>query len=131
MSGGARIAGAPISSWGIIEIPDWGYQMPAERVLREAASLGLAAIEAGPEDLLPREPAEVSKVLAKYELSAPGVRDRRGAGRDALRRTTPVRTLLVGRSSFWPSPSPAKARAPDLSGVVSRENHDSLLTMKI
>src|SRR3712207_7668230 len=60
----ARIAGAPVS-WGVIEIPDWGYQMPAERVLREAASLGLAAVEAGPEDLLPRDPSEVSAVLAE------------------------------------------------------------------
>jgi inosose dehydratase len=66
-----RVAGAPVS-WGVIEIPDWGYQMPADRVLREAASLGLAAVEAGPEDLLPRDPAEVSKVLAKYELSLVG-----------------------------------------------------------
>ena len=71
MNGDARIAGAPVS-WGVIEIPDWGYQMPADRVLREAASLGLAAVEAGPEDLLPRDPAEVSKVLAKYELSLVG-----------------------------------------------------------
>jgi MFS family permease len=33
----------------VIEIPDWGYQMPAERLLREAASVGLEAMEAGPE----------------------------------------------------------------------------------
>ena len=67
----ARIAGAPVS-WGVIEIPDWGYQMPADRVLREAASLGLAAVEAGPEDLLPRDPAEVSEVLAGYGLGLVG-----------------------------------------------------------
>ncbi|HSK99148.1 MAG TPA: TIM barrel protein [Rubrobacteraceae bacterium] len=67
----ARIAGAPVS-WGVIEIPDWGYQMPAERVLREAASLGLAAVEAGPEGLLPSDPAEVSEVLAGYGLSLVG-----------------------------------------------------------
>ena len=71
MNEDARIAGAPVS-WGVIEIPDWGYQMPADRVLREAASLGLAAVEAGPEELLPRDPAEVSKMLAKYELSLVG-----------------------------------------------------------
>jgi inosose dehydratase len=71
VSTGARIAGAPVS-WGVIEIPEWGYQMPADRVLREAASLGLAAVEAGPEDLLPRDPAEVSKVLARYGLSLVG-----------------------------------------------------------
>jgi inosose dehydratase len=67
----ARVAGAPVS-WGIIEIPDWGYQMPADRVLREAASLGLSAVEAGPEELLPRDPAEVSEMLAGYGLSLVG-----------------------------------------------------------
>jgi inosose dehydratase len=66
-----RIAGAPVS-WGVIEIPDWGCQMPAERVLREASALGLAAVEAGPEELLPRDPAEVSELLAEYELSLVG-----------------------------------------------------------
>ena len=71
MNGDARIAGAPVS-WGVIEIPDWGYQMPADRVLREAAGLGLAAVEAGPEDLLPRDPVEVAEVLAKYDLSLVG-----------------------------------------------------------
>jgi inosose dehydratase len=59
-------------SWGVIEIPDWGYQMPADRVLREAAALGLAAIEAGPEGLLPRDPTEVSNTLAGYGLSLVG-----------------------------------------------------------
>jgi inosose dehydratase len=67
----ARIAGAPVS-WGVIEIPDWGYQMPADRVLREAASLGLAAVEAGPETLLGRDPAKVSEVLSGYDLSLVG-----------------------------------------------------------
>ena len=67
----ARVAGAPVS-WGIIEVPDWGYQMPADRVLREAASLGLPAVEAGPEELLPRDPAEVSEMLAGYGLSLVG-----------------------------------------------------------
>jgi hypothetical protein len=36
------IAGAPIS-WGVIEIPDWGHQMDRDRVLREAAAVGLEA----------------------------------------------------------------------------------------
>ena len=54
MNNDARIAGAPVS-WGVIEVPDWGYQMPAERVLREAAALGLAAVEAGPVGPLPRD----------------------------------------------------------------------------
>ncbi len=69
MSG--RIAGAPVS-WGVIEIPDWGYQMPADRVLKEASSLGLPAVEAGPEGLLPADPAEVSDLLAGYDLGLVG-----------------------------------------------------------
>jgi inosose dehydratase len=48
MSREARVAGAPIS-WGVIEIPGWGYQMPADRLLGEAATVGLEAMEAGPE----------------------------------------------------------------------------------
>jgi inosose dehydratase len=85
MRGETRIAGAPVS-WGVIEVPDWGYQMPADRVLREAASLGLAAMEAGPEGLLPRDPSEVSDLLSAHGMSLvggfvpavlhePGVRD--------------------------------------------------------
>ena len=66
-----RIAGAPVS-WGVIEIPDWGYQMPADRVLKEASSLGLPAVEAGPEGLLPADPAEVSDLLAGYGLGLVG-----------------------------------------------------------
>lgn len=69
MSG--RIAGAPVS-WGVIEIPDWGYQMPADRVLEEAASLGLPAVEAGPEGLLPPDPSEVSDLLDGYGLGLVG-----------------------------------------------------------
>ncbi len=69
MSG--RIAGAPVS-WGVIEIPDWGYQMPADRVLEEAASLGLTAVEAGPEGLLPPDPSEVSDLLDGYGLGLVG-----------------------------------------------------------
>ncbi len=68
---GARIAGAPVS-WGVIEVPDWGYQMPADRVLREAAALGLTAMEAGPQGLLPQDPSEVSQVLGGHGLKLVG-----------------------------------------------------------
>jgi inosose dehydratase len=67
----ARVAGAPVS-WGVIEIPDWGYQMPADRVLKEASSLGLTAVEAGPEGLLPRDPAAVRELLSRYDLELVG-----------------------------------------------------------
>lgn len=67
----ARIAGAPVS-WGVIEIPDWGYQMSVDRVLREASSLGLSAMEAGPEGFLPEDPDEVSSILDRYGLGFVG-----------------------------------------------------------
>ncbi len=66
-----RVAGAPIS-WGVIEIPDWGYQMPADRLLREAASVGLEAMEAGPEDFLPPDPEEVRALLSGHGLGLVG-----------------------------------------------------------
>jgi len=66
-----RIAGAPVS-WGVIEIPDWGYQMPADRVLKEASSLGIGAVEAGPEGLLPADPNAVSDLLYRYGLGLVG-----------------------------------------------------------
>ena len=71
MSQEPRVAGAPIS-WGVIEIPDWGYQMPAGRLLREAASVGLEAMEAGPEDFLPADPDEVRALLSEHGLGLVG-----------------------------------------------------------
>ncbi len=49
-----RIAGAPIS-WGVCEVPGWGWQMSAPRVLAEMAELGLAATEFGPDGFLSPE----------------------------------------------------------------------------
>jgi inosose dehydratase len=63
-----KIAGAPIS-WGVCEVPGWGYQLPVERVLREMAELGLTATELGPAGFLPAEPAPL---LAGYGLTALG-----------------------------------------------------------
>jgi inosose dehydratase len=71
MNPSPSVAGAPIS-WGVIEIPEWGYQMPSDRLLREAAAIGLTAMEAGPEGFLPEDPAEVSRVLARHDLGLVG-----------------------------------------------------------
>jgi inosose dehydratase len=66
-----RVAGAPIS-WGVCEVPDWGYQMEAERVLDEAARLGLTAVEAGPDGFLPADPEEMASLLSGYGLELVG-----------------------------------------------------------
>ncbi|MDQ3362568.1 MAG: sugar phosphate isomerase/epimerase, partial [Actinomycetota bacterium] len=67
----SRVAGAPIS-WGVNEVPGWGHQMNAERVLGEAASLGLSAVEAGPESFLPADPADASRLLSAHGLRLVG-----------------------------------------------------------
>ena len=51
-----KIAGAPIS-WGVCEVPGWGYQLSPERVLAEMTQVGLAATELGPAGFLPNDPA--------------------------------------------------------------------------
>jgi inosose dehydratase len=47
-----RVAGAPIS-WGVCEVPGWGHQLAAERVLAEMRDVGLVATEFGPDGFLP------------------------------------------------------------------------------
>lgn len=67
----ARIAGAPIS-WGVCEVPGWGHQLAADRVLREMRELGLAATEFGPQGFLPDAPQERAAYLAEHGLQAVG-----------------------------------------------------------
>src|SRR5215207_6448520 len=66
-----RVAGAPIS-WGVCEVPGWGYQMDAERVLDEAAGLGLTALEAGPDGFFPGKPQEMADLLSEHGLELVG-----------------------------------------------------------
>jgi inosose dehydratase len=66
-----RVAGAPIS-WGVCEVPGWGYQLPADRVLAEMAAVGLTATEFGPAGYLPADPVQRSRLLAGHALSAAG-----------------------------------------------------------
>lgn len=62
-----RIAGAPIT-WGVCEVPGWGYQMSPERVLSEMAGLGLTATELGPRGYLPDDPDNLKALLSRYSL---------------------------------------------------------------
>ncbi len=71
MTDSNRIAGAPIS-WGVCEVPGWGYQLPADRVLTEMSGLGLAATELGPDGFLPGDPDQLASVLADHHLTAVG-----------------------------------------------------------
>lgn len=66
-----KIAGAPIS-WGVCEVPGWGYQLHRDRVLSEMRGAGLTATELGPDGFLPTEPAELTAVLDAQGLSCVG-----------------------------------------------------------
>ena len=66
-----RIAGAPIS-WGVCEVPGWGYQLTPERVLAEMHDAGLSATELGPDGFLPGDPGELTALLGSHGLSCVG-----------------------------------------------------------
>jgi inosose dehydratase len=66
-----RIAGAPIS-WGVCEVPGWGYQLGPDKVLAEMREVGLLATELGPDGFLPAEPDAMATVLAQHGLQAVG-----------------------------------------------------------
>ncbi|MGH2751808.1 MAG: TIM barrel protein [Actinomycetota bacterium] len=62
-----RIAGAPIT-WGVCEVPGWGYQLPPERVLQEMSEIGLRATELGPDGYLPTDAPGLRDTLARHHL---------------------------------------------------------------
>ena len=66
-----RIAGAPIS-WGVCEVPGWGYQLSADRVLSEMRQAGLTATELGPDGFLPGDTAALTALLGGFGLSCVG-----------------------------------------------------------
>ena len=66
-----RIAGAPIS-WGVCEVPGWGWQIDAATVLGQMRKVGLVATEFGPDGFLPDEPEDKAKTLADRGLRAVG-----------------------------------------------------------
>jgi inosose dehydratase len=66
-----RVAGAPIS-WGVCEVPGWGYQLDATTVLTQMRELGLAATEFGPDGFLATDPVEKADQLRSYVLRAVG-----------------------------------------------------------
>ncbi|MDD7465091.1 MAG: sugar phosphate isomerase/epimerase [Actinomycetaceae bacterium] len=66
-----KIAGAPIS-WGVCEVPNWGYQMEPKRVLGEMKELGLTATEFGPQGWLPVDPEGRAAAVKDFALKPVG-----------------------------------------------------------
>ena len=66
-----RVATAPIS-WGVCEVPGWGYQLPVHRVLAEMRSAGFTHTELGSLGYLPTEPSDLRGTLEGNGLSLLG-----------------------------------------------------------
>jgi inosose dehydratase len=56
------------ASWGVSDVPGWGHQLDAERVLSEAAAVGEGAIEAGPPGFLPDRSDLAKPMLKRHRL---------------------------------------------------------------
>ena len=98
-----KIAGAPIS-WGVCEVPGWGYQLSSDRVLAEMREAGLTATELGPEGFLP---TDTDAAHHAAERIRPGLRGRvrpRGAVQGRPRSRS---TISPDRWSRWWPPVPA------------------------
>jgi inosose dehydratase len=66
-----RIAAAPIS-WGVCEVPGWGFQLGLDTVLTQMREIGIAATEFGPDGFLPDAPADKASTLERHGLAAVG-----------------------------------------------------------
>jgi inosose dehydratase len=66
-----RLAAAPIS-WGVCEVPGWGHQLDRDRVLDDAARLGLREIEAGPPGFLPADAREARELVERRGMRVIG-----------------------------------------------------------
>ena len=66
-----RLAAGPIS-WGVCEVPGWGVMLPADRVLAEMVSLGIAGTELGAPGFLPAEPDALRTALERHGLRLAG-----------------------------------------------------------
>jgi inosose dehydratase len=112
-----RIAGAPIS-WGVCEVPGWGYQLMPDRVLKEMREVGLAATEIGPEGFLPGEPEAMAQTLAHHDLNAVG-------GFTPLLLHVPEHDPLPEVEQLLKSYAASNADVLVLSAITGQDGYDS------
>jgi len=112
-----KIAGAPIS-WGVCEVPGWGYQLAPDRVLTEMQQVGLAATEFGPDGFLPSDPAAMAALLAARHLAAVG-------GFTPVVLHEPGRDPAPGIERLLDSYDAAHAGVLVLSAATGRDGYDT------
>jgi inosose dehydratase len=116
-----KIAGAPIS-WGVCEVPGWGYQLPPDRVLTEMREVGLSATELGPDGFLPREPDAMAHVLSRHRLQAVG-------GFTPLLLHVPAHDPVPEVDRLLDAYVASNARVLVLSAVTGAEGYDARPTL--
>jgi inosose dehydratase len=62
-----KVGNAPVS-WGVMEVADWGEQIPYRKVLDEITEAGYAGTELGPYGYFPTEPNELTAELSTRGL---------------------------------------------------------------
>lgn len=62
-----KVGNAPVS-WGVMEVADWGEQIPYGKVLDEIAEAGYAGTELGPYGYFPTDPTELTPELSRRRL---------------------------------------------------------------
>jgi inosose dehydratase len=112
-----RIAGAPIS-WGLCEVPGWGYQLSPTRVLSEMRGLGLVATEFGPPGFLEADANSRVAQLAEYGLGAVG-------GFHVAVLHDPGHDPLPGVDAFVDECLAAKAGMVVLAAGTGRDGYDA------
>src|SRR6185503_2392160 len=66
-----KVAAAPIT-WGVCELPHWGAELNADRVLDEMAAAGFQGTELGAPGFLPQNPELLRGALRKRSLQLVG-----------------------------------------------------------
>jgi len=62
-----KVGNAPVS-WGVMEVADWGEQVPYRKVLDEITEAGYAGTELGPFGYFPTEPKQLTSELSARRL---------------------------------------------------------------
>ncbi|KAB1644939.1 sugar phosphate isomerase/epimerase family protein [Gulosibacter chungangensis] len=119
------IAAAPIS-WGICDVPNWGIQLDADRVLAEMRELGITATETGPLGFLPANPDAARDSLERVGMRAVGSYDgfvlHQDGWRDALLAAAePVKRLGGSVLVFAVLPAPGDYSGDPGLGAEERD----------
>jgi inosose dehydratase len=114
-----RLAAAPIS-WGVCEVPGWGFQLERDKVLDDAVRLGLRDIEAGPPGFLPSDARE-----ARDLVTARGMRVIGGFVTAVLHSSERLEADLVAldRQAAWLEALGAEVLV--LAAATGREDYDA------